>query len=121
MNKFRIVAILNLLFGLLQILSTILISYFVFPSTLEFYSDFADFGVSQPSFIYYYLALILIIFMAIINIFFAFSLSFSKNKTKKEKVFKWGIAFLVISFIATYSLYIFTIFPLTSAINSIEF
>jgi len=105
MSRNRIAAILGLLLGVLQILSTLFFLYILLPTTSEFFSDFSYLATTQQPFYLLYFILILVVLMGIVNIYLGIRLSLTTAKKEKEKSFKLTVFFLVLSFIATKVLY----------------
>lgn len=96
MNKYKIVGIINILFGIPQLLISSL-PLFIVPKLSSLYTDFNV--KSQQNFISGYIVAILIFAMAMINLFLGVK-GFTKSK-KKEKYFKYGIISASVTFFLT--------------------
>lgn len=93
MSKYKIVAIIELFLGLLQLTSALAMLLFVIPKLSSVYSDFNV----KASPINSYIALILVLLMGIVNLFFSFKL-FANSKKNKEQYFKYGIISAISTF-----------------------
>jgi len=94
MTKYKIVGILNLFLGALEVIYPLFALIFTIPRLTMLYSEF---GAEMPSFISTYLILGFVILVGAGNLFFGFNLV-SKSE-KKDKYFKYGLILLITSFL----------------------
>lgn len=95
MAKYKIVGIINLLLGGLQIIYPLFALLFTLPRLTRLYSEF---NAEGPSFTTTYLVLGFVIFVGLANLFLGLKL-FSKAEGITKKYFKYGLALVIVSFL----------------------
>ncbi|HUW22264.1 MAG TPA: hypothetical protein VMW41_06400 [Candidatus Bathyarchaeia archaeon] len=95
MTKYRIVGIINFIFGGLQIIYLLLAIFFTIPRLTDLYNEFS---AEMPSFAPTYLVLGFNLLLGITNFFLGFKL-FSKQAKIQKKYFKFGLALAIVSFL----------------------
>ncbi|MBU0708274.1 hypothetical protein KJ596_00810 [Patescibacteria group bacterium] len=94
MSKYKIVGIINFIFGSLQIIYSLLTIFIIIPKLLtELYTEV---NVEMPSFAPTYLALGFNLLLGIICIFLGYKL-FSKHGEVQKKYYKFGLALAIVS------------------------
>ncbi|MBU0708174.1 hypothetical protein KJ596_00275, partial [Patescibacteria group bacterium] len=93
MSKYKIVGIINFIFGGLQIIYPLLTIFFTIPKLAELYTEV---NVEMPSFAPTYLALGFNLLLGIICIFLGYKL-FSKHEEVQKKYYKFGLALAIVS------------------------
>jgi len=94
MTKYKIVGIVNLFLGALEIICPLFALIFTIPRITALYSEF---NAEGPSLVPTYLVLGILILMGIGNLFFGFNL-ISKSE-KKDKYFKYALILIIASFL----------------------
>ena len=94
MNKYKVVGVVNLLFGVFQIIYPLLVIFFTLPRLTELYSEL---NIQGYSFISTYLIIGFVMLIGIGNFFFGLNL-ISKSE-KKEKYFKYALMLIIASFL----------------------
>ena len=97
MTKYKIVGIVDLFFGIPQLLISIVFPLSVFPKLSQMYSDFNV--NSQLNLTSGYIVVMLILIIAITNLFLGVK-GFTETK-EKDKYFKYGIISAVATFFLT--------------------
>lgn len=92
MTKYKIVGILNLFLGVLEVVYPLFALIFTLPKLTRLYSDF---GAEMPSFTPTYLILGIVVLIGVGNLFFGFNL-ISKSG-KKDKYFKYALILVIAS------------------------
>lgn len=100
MNKHKIVAILNLLLGISEILSPFIYLGTALPALNKMYSDFESMGYTAnlPSFTFTYFMFGVIVIMGIVNLFLGIKL-FSQSKESRERYLKYGTISAIVAFV----------------------
>lgn len=94
MDKYKIMSLVNLFFGVIQILFSVILPLFLIPGLKEMYSGMdIDTGLSFTS---VYVITIFSIIVGITNLILGIK-GFTSNN-KKDKCFKYGTVLAVISF-----------------------
>lgn len=94
MDKYKIIGVVNLLFGIFQVVCPLFIIFITLPRLTAMYSEFNVQGAFlTPT----YLILGVVMLIGIGNLFFGFSLV-SKSE-KKEKYFKYALMLIIASFL----------------------
>ncbi|MBU1111061.1 hypothetical protein KKB83_05610 [Patescibacteria group bacterium] len=93
MSKYKIVGIINFIFGGLHIIYPLLMIFFTIPKLTELYTDVS---VELPSLAPTYLTLGFNLLLGITGIFLGCKL-FSKQEEIQKKYFKFGLALAIVS------------------------
>ena len=115
MSKYKIVGLINLLFGLLQLFLPIMLWVSVIPKLTEIYSNFQV--NNQPNLTLLFGALILLFIFGLTNIILGV-MGFKKIK-EKEKIFQYGIMVAVVTFFLMGALVSFLVSSIISHLYNI--